>query len=132
MFWTNCNLKNFNQRCTCGNCSVTFLNGAREYRCCREIQETLGKLVFDGSIERIPCVTLHDDYKAMTNTAVLSRNSGLICICIYQFSLEIHIVLLLFTGIIITRNVLTGQVGSLLKDENGRSYRQRGRQTKNE
>eukprot|EP00794_Sanderia_malayensis_P005835 gene5835-6532_t len=50
---------------------VDFLQGPREYRCCGEIAEASGKLTFDGSIERIPCITKHEDFQAVTNTVVL-------------------------------------------------------------
>ena len=29
--------------------------------------------MFDGSIERISCITRHDDYSAMTNQSVLTQ-----------------------------------------------------------
>eukprot|EP00794_Sanderia_malayensis_P001880 gene1880-2125_t len=59
--------------CTCGQCHTDLLSGAREYRCCREILEADGKLIFDGSIERISCVTLHEDFCAITNTTNLTQ-----------------------------------------------------------
>ena len=52
-----------------------------------DVAMRLGKLTFDGSIEKIKCVTLHEDYKALTNETVLS------------------------------------QVGPMLRDRQGRSYR---------
>ena len=70
--------------------------GAREYRCCCEVPAAIGKLVFDGSIDRNKCVTQHEDYEAMTQKVVLTH------------------------------------VGPLLKDKNGRSYKQRAGQTKNQ
>lgn len=33
--------------------------------------DAVGKLTFDGSIERIKCVTQHEDYLAHTNKSVL-------------------------------------------------------------
>ena len=45
---------------------------AMEFRCCHEVGETMGKLVFDASIERIKCVTEHEDYVAHTNEPVLA------------------------------------------------------------
>ena len=74
-------------KCKCGKCSDQNLLGSLEVRCCHEITEALGKLTFDGSIENISCVTLHEDFGALTNETVLS------------------------------------QVGPLLKDRKGRSYR---------
>ena len=52
-----------------------------------DVAMRLGKLTFDGSIEKIKCVTLHEDYKALTNETVLL------------------------------------QVGPMLRDRQGRSYR---------
>ena len=76
-------------RRSCGKCCDENLVGAREFRCCREIGEAMEKLTFDGSIERISCVTLHEDFAALTNETVLV------------------------------------QVGPLLRDKPGRSYRRR-------
>lgn len=52
-------------------CSCETLVGAREYRCCKETPAR-GKMLFDGSIERINCITEHEDYAALTNRTVLS------------------------------------------------------------
>ena len=49
-----------------------------EHRCCLEVQNVQGKLVFDGSIERLACVTEHKDYKAVTNRAVLENVAPLL------------------------------------------------------
>ena len=58
-------------RCKCGGqCSTEPLQNALEYRCCWEVARH--KLTFDGSIERISCVTQHEDYLAMANSTVLS------------------------------------------------------------
>jgi hypothetical protein len=72
-----------------------LLNGAREYRCCSEVREAIGKLCFDGSIKRIKCITQHEDYQSMTQTVVLEH------------------------------------VGPLLKDKQGRSYKQKKGEGKN-
>jgi hypothetical protein len=32
----------------------------------------MGKMVFDGSIEHIKCITQHEDFLAITNQAVLN------------------------------------------------------------
>ena len=61
--------------CQCGKCDVEKLVGSLEYRCCREVVHTSGKMVFDGSIEHINCITEHEDYSALTNTTVL-RQAG--------------------------------------------------------
>ena len=58
-------------RCTCEECATGNLAGALEHRCCREIAQVRQKLTFDGSIERIKCITKHDDFAAMTNRTVL-------------------------------------------------------------
>ena len=78
---------NMDYRCKCGECREERLVGALEYRCCHEVAEALGKLVFDASIERISCVTLHEDFEALINETVLR------------------------------------QVGPMLKDKQGQSYR---------
>ena len=60
-------------RCNCGKCSDQNLLGLLEFRCCHEIIEALVKLTFGGSIEKISCVTLHEDFSALTNETVLSQ-----------------------------------------------------------
>lgn len=45
--------------------------GALEYRCCHEVHEAYGKLVFEGVAEDVKCITRFVDYKAVTNKAVL-------------------------------------------------------------
>ena len=37
-----------------------------------------GKLVFDASVEHLNCVLEHEDYKAMTNRAVLENVAPLL------------------------------------------------------
>ena len=61
----------FLHRCTCRECAVENLAGALEHRCCREIAQASQKLMFDGSIERVSCITQHDDFSPMTNRSVL-------------------------------------------------------------
>ncbi|XP_046848109.1 uncharacterized protein LOC124441677 isoform X2 [Xenia sp. Carnegie-2017] len=73
--------------CACSLCRTQLLTDAIEYRCCLEVGPTLHKLVFDGSIEKISCVTLHEEYTIMTHATVLKN------------------------------------VGSLLRDQDGRSYK---------
>ena len=58
-------------RCKCGQCKTELLEGALEFRCCHEVAEAIGKLAFDGSLERIRCLTHAEDFKAMTNSTVL-------------------------------------------------------------
>ena len=43
-----------------------------------EVRDVQGKLVFDGSIENINCVVEHEDYKAVTNRAVLENVAPLL------------------------------------------------------
>lgn len=52
-----------------------MLTDAIEYRCCREVGPALHQLVFDGSIEKISCVTLREEYIVMTHPTVL-KNVG--------------------------------------------------------
>ena len=59
-------------RCKCKECAIENLTDAVEYRCCREIAQAGQKLMFDGSIEQISCITKHDDFSAM-NKSVLTQ-----------------------------------------------------------
>ena len=54
------------------------LTDAVEYRCCMEIAQACQKLTFDGSIERVRCITKHDDFSSMTNRAVLLQVAPLL------------------------------------------------------
>lgn len=58
-------------RCKCEQCHDDNLVGALEFRCCREVVDAVGNMVFDGSIERIKCITEHEDYAALSNRTVL-------------------------------------------------------------
>ena len=58
-------------RCECGKCKVEKLVGAREYRCCWEVPQAIGKLTFEGTAEELRCVTNHADFPALINRAVL-------------------------------------------------------------
>ena len=62
-------------RCACSLCRTETLSHAIEYRCCREVGPTLHQLTFDGSIEKITCITLHEEYEAMIHPTVL-KNVG--------------------------------------------------------
>lgn len=44
-----------------------------EFRCCHEVINAIGKLVFDGSIENIKCITQHEDFSALINPTVLMQ-----------------------------------------------------------
>ena len=65
-------------RCKCEECAIDNLTDAVEYRCCREIAQPRQKLMFDGSIEQISCITKHDDFSAMTNRSVLTQVAPLL------------------------------------------------------
>ena len=64
------NLSLFSCKCTCRMHSTQFLADALEFRCCREVGPTLYQLTFDGSIEKIPSMTKHKDYIAITHPTV--------------------------------------------------------------
>ena len=61
--------------CACSLCRTETLSDAIKYRCCREVEPALHQLTFDGSIEKITCISLHEEYKAMTHPTVL-KNVG--------------------------------------------------------
>ena len=65
-------------RCLCEHCHTQNLAGATEYRCCREVVDASGKMAFDGSIEKIKCITEHEDYDAISNKAVLLQVAPLL------------------------------------------------------
>ena len=56
-------------RCMCECCSDANLDDAREYRCCKEIVECLGKFTFEG--KDAECITNHWDYSVVTHRTVL-------------------------------------------------------------
>ena len=49
-----------------------------EHRCSIELLNIQGKLVFDGSIEDLDCIIQHEEYKAITNKAVLENVAPLL------------------------------------------------------
>ena len=51
-------------RCLCEHCHTQNRAVVTEYRCCR-------KMAFDGSIEKIKCITELEDYDAISTKAVL-------------------------------------------------------------
>ncbi|CAB3999732.1 Hypothetical predicted protein [Paramuricea clavata] len=55
--------------CTCGKCNHLHLVGAREYRCCREVIECVGKYTYIG--QNVGCITDHEDFSSLTNRTVL-------------------------------------------------------------
>lgn len=54
------------------------IEDALECRCCHEVTNAIGKLVFDGSIDNIKCITEHQDYSALTNKTVLLQAAPLL------------------------------------------------------
>ena len=49
-----------------------------EHCCCVEFLNIQGKLVVDGSIENLDRIIQHDEYKAITNKAVLENVTPLL------------------------------------------------------
>ena len=49
-----------------------------EHRCCIELLNIEEKLVFDGLIENLDCIIKHEEYKAITNKAVLENVAPLL------------------------------------------------------
>ena len=49
-----------------------------EHRCCIEFLNIQGKLVFDGSLENLDCIIQHEEYKAITNRAILENVATLL------------------------------------------------------
>lgn len=64
---------NVNEWCKCQHCHGEALEDAMEFRCCHEVINAIGKLVFDGSIENIKCITQHEDFSALINPTVLMQ-----------------------------------------------------------
>lgn len=60
-------------RCNCQCCHTDLLEGALEYRCCKEIGPALQKMTFDGSIEKISCITQHAKFGPLVHEAVLEN-----------------------------------------------------------
>ena len=77
-----CNTSLYLRRCKGKHCKTENLGGAMEHRCCVEVLNIQGKLVFDGSIDNLDCITQHEEYKAITNKAVLEN--VVLCACIYH------------------------------------------------
>ena len=55
---------------------MEFLFGAREYRCCRELEPVVGKMMVDGSTSR--CVCDHKDFVHITYRQVLLLSGSLL------------------------------------------------------
>lgn len=62
-------------RCPSERCCDETLVGSVEFRCFKEVVSSWGKMVFDGSIKRINCITEHKDYDAITNGCTCSSCS---------------------------------------------------------
>ena len=73
-----CNTSLYLRRCKCKHCKTENLGGAMEHRCCVGVLNIQGKLVFYGSIENPDCITQHEEYKAITNKAVLENVAPLL------------------------------------------------------
>lgn len=63
-------------RCTCGSCDISLLVGAREFRCCKEVAEAVGKFTFIGL--DAGCIVEHEDYSHLTHRAVLTEVAPLL------------------------------------------------------
>jgi hypothetical protein len=63
-------------RCTYGSCDNSLLVGAREYRCCKEVAEAIGKFTFIGL--DAGCIVEHQDYSHLTHCAVLTEVAPLL------------------------------------------------------
>lgn len=50
----------------------------REFRCCKEMAPSLGVMSFDGSIEKISCITEHEEYQPLTHAVVLRQVAPLL------------------------------------------------------
>ena len=64
--------------CTYTKCKDDILVGSREIRCCREVAEAYGKVVFEGLQDTCVCVIQHDDFAAVTNTTNLKMVAPLL------------------------------------------------------
>ena len=49
-----------------------------EHRCCLELLNIQGKLVFNGSIENLDCIIQYEESKAITNKAALENVAPLL------------------------------------------------------
>jgi len=56
--------------CVCSHCRPELLVGYREFRCCHEIAEANGKVVFDGLTDTHACITQHEDHVALVNMPI--------------------------------------------------------------
>ena len=80
MISKKCNTSLYLRGCKCKHRKTENLGGAMEHRCCIEFLNIKGKLVFDGSIENLDSLIQHEEYKAITNKAVLENVAPLLMI----------------------------------------------------
>ena len=75
-----CNTSLYLRGGKCKHCKTENLRGAMEHRCCIELLNIQGKLVFDGLIENLGSIIQHEEteYKAITNKAVLGNVAPLL------------------------------------------------------
>ena len=66
------------QACTFAGVNVNIARPriVMELRCSIEVLDIQGKLVFDRSIENLDCITHHEEYKAITNKALLQNDAS--------------------------------------------------------
>ena len=62
--------------CTCSGCDNSLLVGAREYRCCKEVAEAVGKFTFVGLDAR--CIVEHEYSSHLMHRAVLTEVAPLL------------------------------------------------------
>ena len=44
-----------------------------EHRCCKEMTPAMHKMTFDGSIEKVSCITQHEDFSPLTSASGCPR-----------------------------------------------------------
>ncbi|XP_015772695.1 PREDICTED: uncharacterized protein LOC107350946 [Acropora digitifera] len=64
-----------NSWCSYEGCKDEMQVGSQEFRCCSEVVHSSGKMVFDGSIERIKCITQH---MLQSQTELFATSSSII------------------------------------------------------
>ena len=65
-------------RCNCQCFYTKLLEGALEYKCCKEIGPALQKMTFNGCIEKISCVTQHAKFEPLLHEIVLENAGSLL------------------------------------------------------
>ena len=64
--------------CVCSYCRLEPLVGSREFRCCHEVAEAYGKVVFDGLTDTHVCIIQHEDFVALVNATNLKMVATLL------------------------------------------------------